>query len=60
MHTSDKNLKNRDYLEDGGVNWVLMLIWILQEDGWDWIHKAQNKDHWGVFVNEGGLTEHQD
>ena len=25
-------------IEDGGVNCVLMLLWTLQEAGWDWIH----------------------
>jgi hypothetical protein len=50
------NLKGRDHLEDIGVDgrWEDNIRMYLREIGWegvDWIHVAQDRDHWKAFVN---------
>ena len=48
------NLRERDHLEDPGVDERIILRWIIQEvrlGGMDWIDLAQDKDRWWALVN---------
>jgi alpha-glucosidase (family GH31 glycosyl hydrolase) len=43
--------KERDHLKDQGIDGIKM---DLREIGWgdvEWIHLAQDRDHWQAFVN---------
>jgi hypothetical protein len=49
-----KILKERDYSEDVGVDWKIILEWILREIEWggmDWMHLAQDRDQWRALLN---------
>jgi len=45
-------MRERDHLEDPGVNGRIILRWILRklEGGTDWIELAQNKNRWWALV----------
>jgi hypothetical protein len=47
------NLKERDHLEDLGVDGKMILIWIFRmwDGGLDWICMAQDRERWRNFVN---------
>jgi len=48
------NLRERDHLEDKGVDGRIILRMDLQEVGWggmDWIDLAQDRDRWQALVN---------
>jgi len=40
-------------LEDPGVDWMIILRWILESGMWvmDWIDLAQDRDRWLALVN---------
>jgi hypothetical protein len=40
--------KDRDHLEDLGIDGRIILKWILKKADWgiDWIHRAQDRDKW--------------
>ena len=44
------NLRERDHMEDTGVNRMIILIrkW---EGAMDWIDLGQDRDRWGALVN---------
>jgi len=47
-------LSERENLEDPGVDWRIILRWILRKwdrRGMDWIDLAQDRDRWRTFVN---------
>jgi hypothetical protein len=47
-------VKERDHLENLGVDWRIILIWIFEVGGWggmDWIELAQDRDRWRECVN---------
>jgi len=46
-------LRERDHLEELGVDGRIILKMDLQEVGWgmDWIDLAQNRDKWRALVN---------
>jgi hypothetical protein len=49
-----ENLRERDHLENTGVDVKIILRWIFKicvERGMDWIHLAQDGDRWRAFVN---------
>jgi hypothetical protein len=55
MHTGFwwGDLRQGDYLGDPGVDWRIILKWILKKcDGsMDWIELAQYTDRWRTLVN---------
>jgi hypothetical protein len=42
-----RNLRERDHLEDPGVDGRVILRWIFRE----WIDLAQNRDRWRELIN---------
>jgi hypothetical protein len=56
IHTNfcSENLKVKDYWDDIGVARRIMLEWLLRKQGrtgLDWMHVAQDRDHWQALVN---------
>jgi hypothetical protein len=47
------NVTERDYVENLGVDWRIILKWIFKNwnGGMNWIDLAQNRDRWRVPVN---------
>jgi len=47
------NLKERDHLENLGVDGNIILMWIFRKwnGGMDWIHLAQDRERWQAVVN---------
>jgi hypothetical protein len=45
------NLRERDHLEDPGIDGRIILIWILRLWGVDWIKMAQDRERWWALVN---------
>jgi hypothetical protein len=47
------NVRERDHLEDRGVNRRIILRWILRKwvGGMDWIDLAQDRGRWRAVVN---------
>jgi hypothetical protein len=46
-------MKERDHLEDSGVDGRIILRWIFRkwnEGNMDWIELAQDRDRWRAFV----------
>jgi len=46
------NLRERNHLEDPGVDVIIILLWIFRKwDGkMDWIDLAQDRDRWRALV----------
>jgi len=55
VHTGFRwgNLRERNHLEDQGLDIMIILIWIFRkcDGGIDWIDLAQNRDTWWTLVN---------
>jgi len=48
------NLRERDHLEDPGLDGRIILRWIFRKwdvGGMDWIELVQDRDRWRAFVN---------
>ena len=48
------NLREKDHLEGLGIDGNMILIWILEELGWDGVNcfnLTQEVDNWQTFVN---------
>jgi hypothetical protein len=47
------NLRERDHMEDPGVDGRIVLIWIFRKwvGGMDWIDVAQDRDRWRALMN---------
>jgi len=48
------NLKEREHLENLGVDWRIILKWIFEVGGWggrDWIELAQDRGRWRALLN---------
>jgi hypothetical protein len=47
------NLKERDHLEDPGIDWRTILKWILRKcnGDMDWIDRTQDRGKWRALVN---------
>jgi hypothetical protein len=47
------NPRERDHLEDPGLDWRLILKWIFNkwDGGTDWVDPARNRDRWRELVN---------
>ena len=43
------NLRERDHLEDQGINGMIILKWIFKN--MDWIDLAQNRKRWRALAN---------
>jgi hypothetical protein len=43
-------MKERDYLEDTGLDWRIILKWNFRRNV-DWIDLAQDRDRWRALVN---------
>jgi hypothetical protein len=48
-----RNLRDREHLEDPGVDLRVILKWIFMnvERGMDWIDLAQGRNRWRAFIN---------
>jgi hypothetical protein len=48
-----RNLRERDHLEDPGLDGKIILRWIFRKwfGGMDWIELARERDRWRVLVN---------
>jgi hypothetical protein len=48
-----ENLRKVDYLEGPGIDWRIILKWILEKwDGdMDWMDLAQDRDRWRAFMD---------
>jgi hypothetical protein len=48
------NLRERDHLEDAGIDERIILKWVFKKWDWgggmDWIDLAQNRDRWWALV----------
>jgi hypothetical protein len=50
--------RERNHLEDPGVDWRIILRWIFQEVGcevMDWIEQIQDRDRWRVTCECGNV-----
>jgi hypothetical protein len=48
------NLRERDHMEDPGVDRRIILRWIFRKwdgGGMEWIYLAQDRDRWWALVN---------
>jgi hypothetical protein len=49
---SEKNMKERDHLEDEGIDGLIILKWFFNMlESVDWILQAQDMDHLRTLVN---------
>jgi hypothetical protein len=49
-----ENMKERDHLEDRGVDGRMGILMDIRETGWrgvEWIHLAQDRGRWRAVVN---------